>query len=52
MLRGIIYIFEMTDFHYDMNRVSSFSSALMEHFLDGIAPLRHTLESRIIILMK
>ena len=32
----------MTDLHQDINRVSSFIvGALMEHFLEGIAPLRH-----------
>ena len=29
------------DLCQDINRVSSFRGALMEHFLEGIAPLRH-----------
>ena len=31
----------MADLRQDINRVSSFNNALMEHFLEGIALLRH-----------
>ena len=31
----------MADLRQDINRVSSFNNALMEHFLEGIALLRY-----------
>ena len=31
----------MADLHQDISRGSSFTKALMEHFLEGIAPLRY-----------